>query len=284
MSVALDKIANFRDVGKTVNDYTGRKLMREGALYRSAFPDDASAADRRRLVEEFGVGTIVDLRSSTEHRMRARKRRAAVEAGDPDPGRIPGVRYYEIALTGRRFEWFLLGQLSWWSYLIFFFLFLLGYRTHAIRLVSREVMLPRGLVGMGIIMLDESGAEIAEILRTLASSSRPVLLHCTQGKDRTGLIVILVLLALGAPPDAVTYDYMLSQEGLSRPGSTAIDNREFDREVGIGLTADWGNAPADFVPRVLLYLETRHRSIGGYLDGIGISVAERQQLVEALGA
>jgi protein-tyrosine phosphatase len=62
-----------------------------------------------------------------------------------------------------------------------------GYRMEAINIIGREVMLPRGLVRLGLDTLDQSGTEIREAL-SLYSESRalPILVHCTQGKDRTG--------------------------------------------------------------------------------------------------
>jgi protein-tyrosine phosphatase len=39
----------------------------------------------------------------------------------------------------------------------------------------------------------------------------PMLLHCTAGKDRTGIGCALILLALGAPREVILEDYMLSQ-------------------------------------------------------------------------
>lgn len=40
----------------------------------------------------------------------------------------------------------------------------------------------------------------------------PVLVHCTAGQDRTGMLVALVLLALGVPRETVTADYSRSLE------------------------------------------------------------------------
>jgi len=40
----------------------------------------------------------------------------------------------------------------------------------------------------------------------------PALVHCTAGKDRTGFVVAMTLLAIGAPMDAVLSDYMLTGE------------------------------------------------------------------------
>ena len=44
----------------------------------------------------------------------------------------------------------------------------------------------------------------------LARSSGPTLVHCTAGKDRTGLVVALVQLALGVARQDIFYDYLLS--------------------------------------------------------------------------
>lgn len=43
---------------------------------------------------------------------------------------------------------------------------LFGYRMQAISILGREVMQPRGLIGLGYDTLDHSGPEIAEV-RTL---------------------------------------------------------------------------------------------------------------------
>lgn len=42
-------------------------------------------------------------------------------------------------------------------------LYVLGYRMQAVSVVSREVMVPRGLVGMARETVDHSGEEIARV-------------------------------------------------------------------------------------------------------------------------
>ncbi|KAI0024365.1 tyrosine/serine protein phosphatase [Xylariomycetidae sp. FL0641] len=288
MAVTFDNILNFRDVGQTVNEYLGRKILQEGVLYRSARPDDATLSDRRRLTDEFGIKTVIDLRTKTEHLKQAQKRDADVRtpallasnAALAEPVQLPGVQYREIRVTGRRFERYLLGQLGWLSFFKLIFLFVLGYRMQAISILGREVMQPRGLVGLGTITLDESGEEIAEALQTLlVPSGTPVLVHCTQGKDRTGLLVALVLLALRVPADAAAHDYLLSRAGLAAEKEARLaEIRE------IGLTPEWGDCPPDFVARVVEHLEAKYGGVDAYLDGIGFGVEERRRLGEALGA
>ncbi len=48
----------------------------------------------------------------------------------------------------------------------------------------------------------------------LSPPSYPILTHCTQGKDRSGLVVMLILFILGVPREVVRREYMLSGEGI----------------------------------------------------------------------
>ncbi|XDG02051.1 hypothetical protein ABKA04_001666 [Annulohypoxylon sp. FPYF3050] len=290
MSITFDNILNFRDVGKTVNDHLGRKLVREGVLYRSARPDDASLEDRKRLRDEFGIKTVVDLRTKCRRHIR------------PDPGgALPadqgdGTAVREVhrgpalvvellvslpasvAFEGGYMQSPVINTRATVSKLIF--LFALGYRVEAISLISQEVLLPRGLVGLGLVTIDESGAEIADTLRTLlVPSSTPLLVHCTQGKDRTGLIIALILMILSVPTSAIDHDYMLSTEGLSSEREIRM------KEIrDIGLTAEWGDSSPDFVSRVVEHIDVKYGGVEGYLDSVGFDASERQRLVEVLGA
>lgn len=52
------------------------------------------------------------------------------------------------------------------------------------------------------------------------SAGKPVLLHCTAGKDRTGVICALILSLCGVPDEDVAREYALTSEGLkdAKPG------------------------------------------------------------------
>lgn len=61
------------------------------------------------------------------------------------------------------------------------------------------------------ILIDQGAPTFGAILRRLADpDQRPALLHCTAGKDRTGLAAALLLAALGVPEDVIVADYSLS--------------------------------------------------------------------------
>ena len=60
-------------------------------------------------------------------------------------------------------------------------------------------------------------AEFCTIMHQLIEpAAAPCLIHCTSGKDRTGLVAAFILLAVGVPVDAVVADYQMS-DGERQP-------------------------------------------------------------------
>ena len=66
---------------------------------------------------------------------------------------------------------------------------------------------------MYVGILEHSAGRIGAILRGLAApDSVPAVFHCHGGKDRTGVVAVVLLLALGVDPDVVLDDYVLTSE------------------------------------------------------------------------
>jgi protein-tyrosine phosphatase len=55
-------------------------------------------------------------------------------------------------------------------------------------------------------LIDGSGAAIVDVVRRVVADA-PVLVHCTVGKDRTGVVVALTLAAAGVEEEAIISDY-----------------------------------------------------------------------------
>jgi protein-tyrosine phosphatase len=51
---------------------------------------------------------------------------------------------------------------------------------------------------------------LRSLIESIADAETPALIHCTAGKDRTGVLVALLLLALGVPEETVLADYLRS--------------------------------------------------------------------------
>ena len=155
---------------------------------------------------------------------------------------------------------------------------LFGYRMKAISILGREVMLPRGLIGLGYDSIDHCGPEIAEALRAFADAANyPIMSHCTQGKDRTGLITALILLLLDIPSKAITYDYRLSERELeSERESRLVEIKS------IGLTEEFADCPEEWVERMEDHLREVYGGVRQYCRKIGFSVEDEEKLLEIM--
>ncbi|KAJ9605090.1 hypothetical protein H2200_010480 [Cladophialophora chaetospira] len=285
----FDNLLNFRDVGAHVNDIIGQPVLKTGLLFRSARPDEASQSDRDQLINKYKIRTIIDLRSKTEHINAAKKRSevgiglqsAALPSSDKafeksvkDSVEVDGIRYRKTNLNGKGFERHLIWQLKYTSLAKLVFLMALGYRTEGISVLGKELMLPRGLIGLGIDTLDCSGPEIKEVFDVLADSrSWPVMINCTQGKDRTGITVVLVLLLCGVDLSAITQDYIKSE------GELEPEKAERMKEIeSIGLDESFATCPADFCPKVIQHLDTEYGGVIAYMAKIGVDSTQVERI------
>ena len=66
-------------------------------------------------------------------------------------------------------------------------------------------------------MVSEGGPVLTEAIHVLADSgSLPAVMHCSAGKDRTGVLSALVLAFLGVPDETIVEDYALSAAAMGR--------------------------------------------------------------------
>ncbi|WP_053386595.1 tyrosine-protein phosphatase [Leucobacter japonicus] len=76
-------------------------------------------------------------------------------------------------------------------------------------------------------LVTERASRIAAAVVAIAEHPGVALVHCTAGKDRTGLVIALARLAAGDPRSAVVADYARSGETV-RPARAAIAAAQLD--------------------------------------------------------
>jgi protein-tyrosine phosphatase len=113
----------------------------------------------------------------------------------------------------------------------------------------------------------------------------PAVIHCTAGKDRTGLAAALILLSLGVPRETVFADYLATNDYVH----DETERRLFFIRIASFLRTDPDQVrPLFRVRREYLQaafdaIEAEHGTIEGYLrDALGITAAERERLRELL--
>ncbi len=65
-----------------------------------------------------------------------------------------------------------------------------------------------------IKMIFDSASKFGVVLRSIETSDRPSMFHCTGGRDRTGLTAALLLNMLGVPRQTILSDFVLSSRYL----------------------------------------------------------------------
>ncbi len=177
--ITVDGTFNFRDLGGArTSDGT---VLATGRLFRSATLDGLSD-DGLATIEQLGVRTVVDLRSTSEIEQHGRfpHERLPVRWLHLDSGVGPPSRN-DDPLIGR--------------------------------MLSRS----DPMSGLFEMMVAEHHQVLAEALELMAEpEALPLVFHCTSGKDRTGLLAALAQLIAGMDLEDVLVDFEYSAEALRR--------------------------------------------------------------------
>jgi protein-tyrosine phosphatase len=241
--VDLDGPSNFRDLGGL--PVAGGGSTRFGRVYRADRLSTLSDADLRRL-EVAGIRHVFDLRSETE--------------ATDFPSRLPdGASCTRLGMTSdETFQ----------------------ARTIYERIVQGEIKAygEAEMVAGYVRILQNFGPSFARIIRQVAQGE-PTIIHCTAGKDRTGVASMLLLDLAGVAAEHVVADYALSSE--RRP------SRQYDHTEARSLRPmleDHGLDPARFAPLweareavMAATLDTLHDRWGGaasYLAAAGMEDSE----------
>jgi protein-tyrosine phosphatase len=90
-------------------------------------------------------------------------------------------------------------------------------------------------------LITRAGEEVHGVLELLLETDGPVLVHCAAGKDRTGVLVALLLRAAGVTREAVIDDYVLTSAAMTdvrrRMDSTDTEMARLVAEFPEALTA-----------------------------------------------
>jgi protein-tyrosine phosphatase len=158
-----------------------------------------------------------------------------------------------------------------------------GTRTLHLSLVGNDFSeLPPELDGVYSYLVDNRGPAIGSAIRHLAApGALPGLVHCTAGKDRTGLVIAFTLAALGVPDEVIAADYALSSMYLS-DDVAVIGQISADSGLSEELTEAMMASPPELMISTLDRARAKGGSIAGYLASNGVTEADLAALRAAL--
>lgn len=249
-TVRLDGAPNFRDAA---GEGLGIPLsngghMRRGTVYRADDLSDATSADVLAIVA-LGVTDVFDLRTP------------GVAARRPDP-QVPGATGHMSNLFGRATN-------------------PNPTATTVASAVERQQGANRRFVADRLMR-----AQLRKVLEGVARSKGSVIIHCTEGKDRTGWVSAMLQIIAGASEDEVVRDYLRSNDyrrEVVAEASSRVRAREGAEAARVYETLH--QVQAIYLRAGLEEARRRYGSVEAYLrDGVGLGESMLETLRNRLRA
>lgn len=134
-------------------------------------------------------------------------------------------------------------------------------------------------------IIDVVGTEIAAVISRLAEPKAfPALVHCTAGKDRTGLVVGLLLAVLGVPDGAIAANYALTEVNFTAEAKARVLKRAAEAGLPAQKLAVMVGSPPQLMLEVLEHVRSSHGSVAGYLTDHGLPESAIADLYQTLAA
>ncbi|MBE9524240.1 MAG: tyrosine-protein phosphatase [Chloroflexi bacterium] len=252
----MKSVHNFRDFGGYCTENGAR--IKTGLLYRSGSLSHISDQDLVTL-SSLGLRTIIDLRTS-EERIK-------------DPDRIPEnniIRTHNIPMRPIR-----------------------NSESRSIRqLISLIIGEERKIDYAQLAKITYQSyaidfrAEFSELLKMLSDSANlPILIHCTAGKDRTGVVVSIIQNLLGVPLTITMQDYLESNFRLQAYQQAIMKRIKLLPFLGIPRDKflPLFEAREEYLHAAFEQIESEFNTLASYFRlGLNISSDDQQDLVNVL--
>lgn len=137
---------------------------------------------------------------------------------------------------------------------------------------------PESMSQLYIGLLDDRGSQIAEILKKIAQCQKTVLFNCAAGKDRTGIIAMLLLLLCKVPKEVILRDYEVSGKNML---PVFDKQKEMLQQLHITIPEYVFESDRREMEKTICYLEERWKTAEEYMKSIGLN-EEIDQLKEKL--
>lgn len=258
--IHLAGTSNTRDIAGYQAD--GLYTLRGGQILRSDKLSRLTASDFSKL-EKIGVRTVIDLRTDKE-----RKQSPTKWQGDNPP------QFFHFPIGDANNDWFTAQRR-------------LMKKNKFTEAQAREHMIN----GYRMIATEGPDSYRRMMALVLDQSNWPLLIHCTAGKDRTGVAITLLLEALGVDRESIMEEFLLTNE-MSRAEKKAVflskqrKNSSNGRSFGKGPSASAWFPILGVKPEMLeayyASIDEQYGSMDAFLSELGVDQGARSRFAASL--
>ncbi|KAI6655538.1 hypothetical protein LOD99_2037 [Oopsacas minuta] len=284
------KLANFRCLeGFECSDGS---RVKTSLLYRSARPDIMTVEECERF-NKFRINSIIDFRRKDEYVNAPGAKHISKsypsyywKKGEFLPLKkkkkpitnLPDRKHLIISLFSMAIIWNTLYMVNffirWPSLILALIDKIFGTRIF-VKFYAKLVVNHTSLADQYFEILENTKPIIFVVLNTLTDEKNlPALIQCSQGKDRTGVIAMLILSILGVKDEDIIEDYAKSEKGL-----VAMRVHTVKEICGMyGFKDAFTHARPDTMIDLLQSVRQKYGSVMLFLDEIGFDETHRDKM------
>jgi protein-tyrosine phosphatase len=128
---------------------------------------------------------------------------------------------------------------------------------------------------------EAAGQPLLDTVTAIAEAPGAVVFHCAAGKDRTGLVSAVVLGALGVDDEDVIADYAMTGRNLTAIAARLKSHPAYEDSYQY-VPQDAMTADAETMRELIADLRSRHGTMGGLLQNLGLPAQSLTRLRETL--
>jgi protein-tyrosine phosphatase len=133
-----------------------------------------------------------------------------------------------------------------------------------------------------LVQKPDVGEKVVKALEIIAEpANHPLVFHCSGGKDRTGVLSIILLSILGVPDDDIEADYCLSAPSVELIYNRIRSDPQFSLEIRVLPDYVWRVIPQT-VTIFLALIRTQYGSARDYIEAQGANHSLANRLEKTL--
>lgn len=291
VNIPFENVLNVRDVASAF------PTLQPGKVFRAGCVSNASEADIMFLHESMGMKSWIDLRSDKEHEEdeylnskvyngfqsfhydRKEKHFTTNDAEAPRKRFFISLMSESLIRNGvfTRLKKRNMLKVFLWAPIAAF-----SRRAYArMKSVFIKEINAGGLTLLNQLVVQSSGFAITAVLKTVAEEQNlPLALFCTAGKDRTGLVTMLILDICGVPDHSIVTDYEHSDSTYAdmnnkRAMVASLSQSDLNPDTFL-------RAKGQVMRDTMAYIRSTFGSVNNFLDKYDFDHSWRERLRKAL--